>query len=89
MKAGWFRTRANGVWLQTVRGARRLIVFVVGTTVLLFGVVMLVTPGPGWLLIVAGLSVLGIEFVWARRLLRKIKARGNDLRRIFLPSRGA
>lgn len=68
------------LWLKTIRQARRLIVFVVGLTLLLCGVVMLVTPGPGLLLILAGLGLLAVEFVWARRLLRKIKARGEELR---------
>jgi len=76
------------LWLKTIRQARRLIVFVVGLTLLLCGVVMLVTPGPGFLLILAGLGLLAVEFVWARRLLRKIKARGEELRgTIFDPSK--
>jgi hypothetical protein len=47
---------------------------------------MLITPGPGLLVIVAGLSVLAAEFVWARRLLDKIKAKSNEVgRAIFDP----
>jgi uncharacterized protein (TIGR02611 family) len=53
--------------------ATRLAVAIVGFTVTLLGVVMLVTPGPGWLMILLGLGVLGVEFVWARRLLRRLK----------------
>ena len=68
------------LWLKTIRQARKLIVFVVGLTLLLCGVVMLVTPGPGLLLILAGLGLLAVKFVWARRLLRKIKAKGEELR---------
>ena len=74
------------LWLKTIRQARRLIVFVVGLTLLLCGVVMLVTPGPGFLLILAGLGLLAVEFVWARRLLRKIKARGEELRGTIVDS---
>lgn len=74
------------LWPKTIRQARRLIVFVVGLTLLLYGVVMLVTPGPGLLLIVAGLSLLAVEFVWARRLLKKIKARGEELSRTIFDS---
>ena len=40
---------------------------------------MLVTPGPGWLVIFAGLSVLAVEFAWARRLLKRIKAKAGQL----------
>jgi len=50
--------------------ATRLAVAIVGFTITLLGVVMLVTPGPGWLMILLGLGVLSVEFVWARRLLK-------------------
>jgi tellurite resistance protein TerC len=40
---------------------------------------MIVTPGPGWLVILLGLSILSAEFVWARRWLRRIKKTGSDL----------
>jgi putative transmembrane protein PGPGW len=48
---------------------------------ILCGVVMLVTPGPGLLLIVAGLGVLAFEFAWAQRLLRTLKAKGHQIKR--------
>ena len=54
---------------------RRLVVFVVGMTVLLIGVVMMATPGPAVLVIPLGLGILAIEFAWARRLLRRVKER--------------
>jgi uncharacterized protein (TIGR02611 family) len=72
---------------ETIRQARRLIVSVVGVTLVLCGVVMLITPGPGLLLIFAGLSMLALEFVWARRLLRKIKMKGNELERTLIDRR--
>ena len=40
--------------------------------VLLLGVVMLFTPGPGWALIVFGLGLLALEFTWAERLLERV-----------------
>lgn len=56
-----------------VRHARRVVTAVVGGTVVLIGVVMLVTPGPAMVLIPAGLAILAIEFAWARRLLRRVR----------------
>jgi hypothetical protein len=67
--------------------ARRLAVAIVGFTVTLLGVVMLVTPGPGWLAILLGLGVLGVEFVWTRRLLGRLKKEGAELIRSVLPTR--
>ena len=66
-------------WLSTIRQARRVVAAAVGFTLLAAGVVMLVTPGPGWLVIFLGLSALAAEFVWARRLLDRLKKRGAAL----------
>jgi uncharacterized protein (TIGR02611 family) len=47
---------------------KRAGIFVVGWVIVLAGIAMLVLPGPGLLVIIAGLSVLGIEFAWAAKL---------------------
>ncbi len=57
----------------TYKMARRIIVTVVGVTVVLIGVVMLIAPGPGLIVIPAGLAILSIEFAWARVWLRKLR----------------
>ena len=57
----------------TYRTARRIAVLAVGSTVVLLGIVMLVTPGPGLLVIPIGLAILGAEFAWARLWLRKVR----------------
>lgn len=44
---------------------------------LLAGVIMLVTPGPGIAAILLGLGLLAAEFVWARRLMDRIKREGG------------
>ena len=44
---------------------------IVGVLVLLGGLIMLVTPGPAFVLIPIGLAMLSLEFVWAERLLEK------------------
>lgn len=66
--------------IKTVQQAKRIIKIVFGFTLLLAGVIMLATPGPGWVTIALGLAVLAAEFVWARRLLDHLKARGVQLR---------
>lgn len=55
------------------RAARRVVVAVVGGTVVLIGVAMLVLPGPAVVVIPVGLAILGIEFAWARRWLRRLR----------------
>jgi hypothetical protein len=56
-----------------LRQIRRVVVFIVGMTVLLFGVALLVLPGPAVLVIPAGLAILGLEFRWARRWMRRAR----------------
>lgn len=58
---------------RTYRFARRVVVAVVGSTVLLVGLVLLVTPGPAFIVIPAGLAILAIEFEWARRWLHRAR----------------
>jgi uncharacterized protein (TIGR02611 family) len=55
--------------------ARRIVVAIVGFTVLLIGIALLVLPGPAFLVIPLGLAILATEFVWARSLLQKARAK--------------
>jgi tellurite resistance protein TerC len=64
----------NTLVVKTLQQAKRLIVIVVGSTILLLGIAMIVLPGPAVLVIPIGLSVLATELVWARRLLNKLKS---------------
>jgi uncharacterized protein (TIGR02611 family) len=49
--------------------AYRIGVGIVGALVLAAGIVAIPYPGPGWLIVFAGLAILASEFTWARRLL--------------------
>lgn len=57
------------IWL------RKGVILVLGLSVVLVGVVMLVTPGPAFVVIPAGLAILATEFYWARRLLQEVRRR--------------
>ena len=59
--------------IKTQKQAKRLIIIVVGFTVLLLGVAMILLPGPAFIMIPLGLGILATEFVWARTLLNKFK----------------
>ena len=59
---------------STWRWARRCAIAMVGGTVVLVGICMLVLPGPGLVVIPAGLAILSLEFGWARLWLRKVRA---------------
>jgi hypothetical protein len=59
------------------RLARRIAVSVVGFTVLAIGIAMIALPGPAFIVIPAGLGILGLEFAWARRWLQKVKEKAE------------
>jgi len=59
--------------IKTLQQAKRAIKIVAGFTVLLAGLAMTVLPGPAIVVIPAGLAILATEFLWARRLLERIK----------------
>lgn len=54
--------------------ARRIAIAVIGGTVVLVGIIMLVTPGPAFVVIPLGLAILALEFAWARHWLNRLKA---------------
>ena len=56
-----------------LRYAKRVITVIIGMTVLLFGIALLVLPGPAFIVIPIGLAILATEFAWARRSLRIIR----------------
>lgn len=58
---------------KSVSQVRKVVVFVVGGTVLLIGVAMVVLPGPAIVVIPVGLGILSIEFAWAGLLLKRAK----------------
>ena len=52
---------------------RRVIIGVIGGTILLIGIVMIVLPGPAIVVIPLGLAILATEYIWARRWLKKVR----------------
>jgi tellurite resistance protein TerC len=65
------------------RIAKRIVIGIVGGSVLVVGICMIVLPGPAFVVIPVGLGILGLEFAWARIWLRKAKAKAQDVARSF------
>ena len=61
------------VAISPLRFARKVAVAVIGTTVLAFGIALIVLHCPAFIVIPLGLAILATEFLWARRLLRRVK----------------
>jgi uncharacterized protein (TIGR02611 family) len=64
--------------MNLVRLLRRIAITVVGTVILAVGVVLLVAPGPGLLVILLALIVFAVEYEWARRRLMTIRDRARS-----------
>ncbi len=72
----WKRLGLHGpriIWRFILRSGKRIAVFVLGMALVVAGVAMLVLPGPGIVVIIAGLAVLATEFAWAERMLDSAK----------------
>jgi tellurite resistance protein TerC len=67
------------------KSAWRAVIAVIGVSVILFGVILFFTPGPAILVIPLGLGILATEFVWAGRLLRRMR----DSAKSLLPDRSS
>jgi uncharacterized protein (TIGR02611 family) len=80
----WIK-RVLSLWnLENIKVVRRIIVSVVGATVLLIGIALLVLPGPAFIVIPIGLAILATEYAWARHWLRKVRQVANRV----IPGRG-
>ena len=60
-------------WIPNLKFLKRIVVAIVGFSVLLVGVAMIILPGPAFIIIPLGLAILATEFVWAPKLLEKAK----------------
>jgi hypothetical protein len=66
------------------RNAKRVAVTIAGVLVLIAGAAMLVLPGPGIVVIIAGLAILATQYVWAERLLKVAKEKANQAKDAIL-----
>jgi uncharacterized protein (TIGR02611 family) len=58
---------------RTGRWSLKVGIAVFGGALVLLGLIMVPAPGPGWLVVIAGLSVLAIEYAWAKHLLELVR----------------
>ncbi len=73
----------NQFFNKTLKNVKRIIIGIIGFTVLLIGLALIVLPGPAFIVIPVGLAILATEFAWARRLLKKVKQQVEQRRNSF------
>lgn len=56
-----------------IKFGKKASITVLGFSLLILGMIMLFTPGPGWLFIILGLGLLATEYEWAKNSLEKAK----------------
>lgn len=78
------KRKRGGPIITSIQQARRLIKIVIGFTILLGGLIMMITPGPGIATIIGGLAILATEFVWARRLMKRFKEEAVNAKNFIL-----
>jgi hypothetical protein len=67
-------------WKTLPSPMRKTIVSVIGSTLIITGLLLIVLPGPFTMpLLILGLAILALEFAWARSMLEKVKAQGSKL----------
>ena len=69
----WF-SRFSTAFKAIAAPLRKLIIALIGGTVLLIGVALIVLPGPAFIVIPIGLAILATEFAWARRAVVRARA---------------
>lgn len=65
---------------RALRWLRRAVIFVLGISVTLVGVLLFFTPGPAIVVVPLGLMILATEFAWARIILAKLKEQIERMR---------
>jgi uncharacterized protein (TIGR02611 family) len=60
---------------SAMKQAKKISIAIIGGIVVLIGIVAIPYPGPGWLIVFAGLAVLATEFAWAQRLLDRVRGK--------------
>jgi uncharacterized protein (TIGR02611 family) len=75
--ARWVWYPLSAVWGFLRRNGKRIAVTIAGGVLVLAGVVMLVLPGPGVVVIIGGLALLATEYVWAQRAMNFAKRKAS------------
>ncbi len=65
---------------KSIKQVKKLIIAVIGFTVLLIGLAMVVLPGPAFIVIPIGLGILATEFIWAKKLLERVKSSASNVK---------
>lgn len=66
---------------KSLKQIKRLIIGIIGTSILIIGIAMIVLPGPAFIVIPVGLSILATEFLWAKKMIEKFKNKFEEMKK--------
>jgi len=67
----------NNIWYVFPRWFRRVIIITLSSFLAMIGLILLVLPGPGFLFLLASLSILAVEFAWAAHIIDRLHKKGE------------
>lgn len=67
--------------INSLKQLKKIIIGIIGGTIVLIGLVMIVLPGPAFIVIPLGLSILATEFIWAKKMIDKFKEQFEKLKK--------
>jgi len=67
--------------INSLKQLKKIIIGIIGGTIVLIGLVMIVLPGPAFIVIPLGLSILATEFIWAKKMIEKFKEQFEKLKK--------
>ncbi len=65
--------------IKSIKQLKKIIIGIIGITIVVIGLFMIVLPGPAFIVIPLGLSILATEFLWAKRIMEKFKAKFEQM----------
>ncbi|MCE7736135.1 MAG: hypothetical protein GPJ54_14730 [Candidatus Heimdallarchaeota archaeon] len=80
------KSKARKYSKKTVKELRRVVILVIGLTIMLIGILLLVLPGPGVVTFIFGLTLLASEFYWAKNWLKKVEHGVDSVKNRITPA---
>ncbi|MDP2036765.1 MAG: PGPGW domain-containing protein [Ignavibacteria bacterium] len=66
--------------INSLKQLKRILIAIIGGTIVVIGLFMIVLPGPAFIVIPLGLTILATEFIWAKRMIERFKDQFDKLR---------
>ncbi len=66
--------------IKSLKQLKRILIAIIGGTIVVIGLFMIVLPGPAFIVIPLGLSILATEFIWAKKMIARFKEQFERMR---------